>query len=254
MNKPYTFNPNIKNWGNLFKGSLPNTDGMNPFTEDQIKNERSVYGGSANWVMDRADYITKKITTSIYSLPDFDALILKHADMGYHPIIDTRVTMLLNTNHIPVDLSGRDLEMYQAIPGWHCDGVIRKNKNSQPCPETISENVDHFIFSCSSGMSELRPLAPTQLISSKIKMDLDDELPIWEQVNSKVNENIDNLTIKEPIDGDVVQFNRATIHRSTPARGRGWRYFYRLSFYHMPANNEFRVNNNVYISYTGGGW
>jgi hypothetical protein len=246
MNKPYKFKPFV---------FLRSEEAEVAFSEDDIKSERSIYGGSIDWTLDRGDKITRFVTEQILNFADFDKMVVDHALKGYHPVIDTRVTMLLNENQNPVDLNFGDLEMYQAIPGWHCDGVIRKDKFSQPDPKTVAEDIRHFICSFSAGNHQSynrSSIAPTQLIIDPLEMVIDDEKPIWAQVDAKVRES--HLKVFEPRDGDIIEFSRPTIHRSTASRGKGWRFFYRLSFYHMPAINEFRVNNNVYIASQGGGW
>lgn len=217
------------------------------FDEEDFIKERSIYGGSLHWTKHNADPITKSVLSELLKLDQFNEDLAPHAMRGYHPVIDTRVTLMINENFAPVDLMGEELEMYQAIAGWHCDGVPRKNRGAQPDLNKLGEPIFHYIFSLSSTDEQV---SPTGLINTSLEIDIDVESGgIWDQVNQqvKVYENNDPSIHYRTPDNCFNRFSRETIHCSNPSKVRGWRYFFRCSFYHMPAMNQFRVNNNVYL-------
>lgn len=215
------------------------------FCESDFKDERSIYGGSIAWTEQNAGPITKAILRQVIELDIFRADVSNHARLGYHPIIDTRVTMMLNENFTPVDLMGEELEMYQAISGWHCDGVPRKDRSSQPDLSKLNEPVYHYIVSLSSTTKQV---SPTSLVTKKLEIPIDlGRGRVWDQVNGYVNTYGPHANPIDIPDGVITRFRRSTLHKSNPSRVMGWRYFFRLSFYHMPVANEFRTNNNVYL-------
>lgn len=220
------------------------THDINPIEcdEESLKNERSIYGGSLEWTMLNADQITRNLTNQLFDNPRFQEDLIPHALLGLHPVIDTRVTLMINENFAPVDLAGEELEMYQAIAGWHCDGVPRKNRSTQPDLSTVDEPVYHYITSLSSTDEQI---SGTELVDQDFALRIDPEKRVWDQVNSHVKKS--EFSTKTCPDGVFTRFNRQTVHQTTPSKVRGWRYFFRCSFYHMPVMNEFRVNNNVYL-------
>jgi hypothetical protein len=233
----YLFTPNITNYP---------VAKMN-FDEGDFVKERAIYGGTLEWTNNNADPITRAVLTELLSLDQFSSDVVPHAMRGYHPVIDTRVTMMINENFAPVDLMGEELEMYQAIAGWHCDGVPRKKHGSQPDLSKLGEPVYHYIFSLSSTDEQV---SPTGLINTELVLDIDvDKGMIWDQVNKQVKatEKVNPSIHTKAPDNEFTRFSRETIHCSNPSKVRGFRYFFRCSFYHMPAMNQFRANNNVYL-------
>lgn len=235
-----------------FRGSVIEVDSIEipKFTYEAIRNEEAIYGGSCDWVMQYAGPITQEITQRIMDAPSFEADILHHSLLGYHPVIDTRVTMLMNSKFRPGDPAEEEFGMFQSIPGWHCDGVIRKDRQSQPDLDTVNDPVCHYLVTLSTTPEAI---APTQFIVGDYEMDIDENQPIWWQVDKHIREHPEGLPLLNCEDNKVYHFNRAALHRATPAIARGFRYFYRMSFHHMPVKNEFRRTSNVYVT-LGGGW
>lgn len=162
---------------------------------------------------------------------------------GKHVVIDTRVAMLMPG-------------MQSAIPGWHCDAVER-DENGQP-DITKAEDVDsqHWVFSYTVAQGDNKPVRPAhdalmEWVCQETEADIDTKKPIWAQVHTHVGKERP-ATMYCP-DSVLFQFNQRTIHRATPARGRIWRYWFRLSHYPRPPKNEKRRNCNVYAT-EGGGW
>lgn len=203
------------------------------YTDLDIEKEPMIYGGSWDWSLDNAGPITQRVMAMISESmrADLSAWSLQ----GYHPIIDTKSVMLMPG-------------MYPCIGGWHCDGVIRADGQAQPDLNGISLEVPHYLYStCSNGH------CPTEFVDQTVMLDIDEEAEgsVWGKVNSEVIEKTCRVRMSEP--NEVIRFTRPTIHRGTAAKVRMWRYFFRLSFYHMPARNRYRNQVQVYTD-TSQGW
>lgn len=193
-----------------------------------IKQEPMLYG--ATWQFARANggILTQGILGTIrHKVAD---LIEDQAAKGYHPVIDTKVCMLMPG-------------WYPSIPGWHCDGVKRDTPQSQPDLSTVNEGVFHFVSSISSA-----DICPTEILVGNIEVDVD-KTAVWKSVDASLGNPEGALSLRS---GQIAMFNRATLHRCTPATQRGWRFFFRLSFYHMPAMNEIRNQVQVYTDVNQG--
>lgn len=201
-----------------------------------IQNEPMLYGASLRHVVDNYKRypLTYDVLHKILQVGDFQALIVNQAQLGYHPVIDTKVVLLMPG-------------MYPCIGGWHCDGVIRKDQHSQPNLDTLNEPIQHFICT----ISDTDEHCGTEILSSNIMCSVDTTANVWAQVSNYV-ESIDSKEIYTTKSGEIVQFNRQTLHRGTAATVRQWRYFFRLSFYHMPAMNQERKQVQVYSDISQG--
>jgi hypothetical protein len=197
-------------------------------TEQLIMNQPMVYGGSWGWTRKYGGYLANLVMDRINE--SVMSQILHHALAGYHPVIDTKVVQLMPGQ-------------YPCIPGWHCDGVIRKARGEQPDLNTLNEHVMHYVCSfCSEDTSK------TSVMLDSINLDVD-ENNVWSSVNEQVKPN----RVKHLRSGQVGMFTRDRLHQGTPATKRCWRYFFRLSFYHMPAMNQLRKQVQVYTD-VGKGW
>lgn len=201
---------------------------------DYIKDEPMLYGASWDFARTNGGVITNAIMNFIRD--DVNSEILDHAAMGYHPVIDTKKYLLMPG-------------MYRNIPGWHCDGVIRAAQGEQPDLKTINEPVHHWICS----VNEDNELG-TELITNILNLPVNQN-KVWSSVDKEIEEAkgwglVPNTILAKS--GDIIKFNRATIHRTLPAKQRGWSFFFRLSFYHMPAMNEIREQVQVYSNINQG--
>lgn len=206
-------------------------------TTQVIQEEQMLFGATINHVLTNFDKypITFHILNKILMLDDFKELIVDQAMLGYHPVIDTKVVLLMPG-------------MYPCIGGWHCDGVIRKDQNSQPNLDTLDEPIQHFICTISDAGDDH---CGTDILSRKAIFSINDDENIWAQVNQSV-EDLEDKRIHTTKSGEIVQFDRQTLHRGTVATVRQWRYFFRLSFYHMPAMNQERKQVQVYSDISQG--
>lgn len=197
------------------------------YSEDEIMSQPMVYGGSWDWMRDNGGTIANDIMDVIRD--NVIALIPDQAMKGYHPVIDTKVVQLMQGQ-------------YPCIPGWHCDGVIRAARGSQPNMATLNQHVMHYI--CSVSTSEY---GGTEVSTNPLEVEYDPD-NVWGSVSNELLYHQGEV-LKS---GQIAQFTRDRLHRGTPATERCWRYFFRLSFYHMPAMNEFRKQVQVYTDVNGG--
>jgi len=196
-------------------------------TEDEIRQEPMIYGGSWDWCRDNAGPLTQQVMDLIED--DVKEEILPHARRGYHPVIDTKSVLLMPGQ-------------YPCIPGWHCDGVIRTRRGGQPNLCTLDDEVLHYI--CSMGDSIEHQ--GTELAMDRQVLDVDPD-NVWGSVDAQVAGRSTKL-----LSGEVAKFRRSQLHRGLPATARGWRYFFRMSFYHMPAVNEIRQQVQIYTDVAQG--
>ena len=196
---------------------------------DAIKLEPMLYGASWRWAFENGGALTKKVMLNIKE--QVADLIPEHAIMGYHPIIDTKSVLLMQGQ-------------YPCIPGWHCDGVPRPHRGAQPDVSLIDEPVYHFV--CVIDQND----SPATEFLTDTKLICVDKRQVWSSVNRQVPDDAD---IYRAASGEIVQFQRGQLHRGNQAQQQGWRYFFRLSFYHMPVMNEIRNQVQVYVD-TGTGW
>lgn len=198
-------------------------------SEHDIESEPMIYGGSWNWCQENGGPITRQIMRRIAD--DFNAEIIRHALLGYHPVIDTKSVLLMPGQ-------------YPCIPGWHCDGVIRSERGGQPDIATIGEDIKHYI--CVIGEND--GIVGTEVATNEVTLNIDPD-NVWKEVDKQMGAYQEGRVLKS---GQIAKINRQTLHRGSVATGRGWRYFFRLSFYHMPAMNRFRHQVQVYADINQG--
>lgn len=219
----YTFNPFLEKVG------------QEAATAEEIQNEPMLYGYSIFKLLChyRDHPLAHRILTQIMEHPKFSALVYQQALRGYHPVIDTKSVLLMKGQ-------------YPCIPGWHCDGVIRSSADSQPNLDTLDEPIMHFI--CTITEEDLH--IPTLVVDESVTMNID-TTKVWYSVDRGVQAIRPSITVLD--NGGIYQFNRATIHKGTSAEHKAWRFFFRLSFYHMPCMEEIRKQVQVYTT-TSLGW
>ena len=198
-----------------------------PSLEEKIEQEAMIYGGSWKWCLNNAGPLTRIIMEKIETESTLSSETISHALKGYHPVIDTKSVMLMPG-------------MYPCIPGWHCDGVIRDDKYSQPCLDSIREDVYHYVCCLYTEGGE-----GTHFLCCDNTYDLDPER-VWQSLSEQVDQHYCSAK-----SGEIYRFNRSQIHRGPVATTRHWRYFFRLSFYHMPCANKIRNQVQVYTKDTG---
>lgn len=217
------FQPNHKCLGELGPGE------MNSLS---IRDEPMLYGGSWDWTINNGGPITLAVMMRIDG--DVSKWIGRMARKGYHPVVDTKSVLLMPGQ-------------YPCIPGWHCDGVIRDERGLQPNLNTLHNPIKHYIYSISESGN-----GGTEFLDNDIYHTDIDEDNVWGSVDKQIEESGD-AKIKKCLNNHVYSFFRNQLHRGVEAKERTWRYFFRLSFYHMPAMNEVRNQVQVY-THINTGW
>jgi len=226
--KHYTFTPSV-----IELGSIPIPSNVS----EVIANEPMIYGGSIDWCKKNAGTLTKQCIQSITDQLLWKQIVEGQANMGYHPVIDTKSVLLQEGQ-------------YPCIPGWHCDGVIRDKRGAQPDLNTLDEQVLHYACVINDACD-----TATQFLDEDIEIGIKENKSVWAQVDKAVCKKLDeseSFPIYTPENGDIVEFTRSTLHNCPAANVRQWRYFFRLSFYHTPAMNEIRKQVNVYTDINQG--
>lgn len=211
-----------------FRSPTPQTVETAPKTgEKSIREEPMLFGASIDFAYKEGGMLTRQVLNHIRNQPGFSDECFIHASKGYHPVIDTKSVMLMPG-------------FYPCIPGWHCDGVIRKDGESQPDLSTLNEDIYHYTCVLSSNPDQ----SETEFLNENVSIDID-ENAVWQSVDKDLEKR--SLNVLRFKSGDIVRFRRSNLHKCPPANQRQWRYFFRISFYHMPAMNQIRNQVQVYI-------
>jgi hypothetical protein len=219
--KNVTFNPDIK--------ILRDSD-LLIFSESEIMAEPMLYSADLKFAYENGGELTSSMLDRISD--EVQSLMYEQALLGYHPVIDTKVVMLMQG-------------MTPCIPGWHCDGVLRDETTGQPDLNTLNEPIYHFVGAINS-----RNTANTEIMTEPLSLDVDHK-KVWGSVDNSIKK-LSDYSYTSLKSGDIVRFTRSTLHRGTPAKSKCWRFFFRLSFYHGQALNQIRKQVQVYT--TDGGW
>ena len=194
---------------------------------EQIEKEVMLRSASPEFAREHGGVLTNRVLDVIESRYRFE--------YHKHYVIDTKSVMLMPG-------------MYPAIPGWHCDGVIRNHQFAQPDLTKLNPSFKYCTVLVSShheGVSNTEFMQDTLVIPC-------DEERVWSSVNEYI-ESLQNKNTFSIQDGDILEFSQATLHRTQPAFNQGWRFFFRLSEYHMPPVNKIRHQVQVYAS-PASGW
>ena len=221
----YTFTPNIK--------TVKEFDDMELYLNTKyVKNEPMIYSGSPDFAHKNSGPITKRILSDLLSHPMFIA-VQTFAPDNFSTVIDTRVTMTMPG-------------MYPSIPGWHCDDVPRSSSHDQPVLHSVNPLVQHFMVLLSD---QEDAVSCTEFVSDPFDVNVD-LANVWNSVDKAVNEQKPKTGFLKQ--GELIRFNQEAIHRASPTKTAGWRYFFRASITHRKPANEIRNQVQVYAS--EGGW
>lgn len=201
----------------------------------RLSEEVSVYAASPAFVNDNCGPIAKYILSNVPQ-DYFD----RCEKLGMKPNIDVRVHRL-NVGEFP------------AVPGWHCDGVMRETYFSSPDIERIRvrDTVLATVSSHENGVSNF------EFLTEGIQMHLNDDedgLGLWGKVNNFVEKSKPEMEMSK--DGILYQVSSETIHRCSPAKVRGWRLFFRMSMWHndyLGDEGKISTQQQVYIK-DANGW
>ena len=226
--KLYSFNPNYRIVAKI-KGH---------WSIEDISKEQGMFGATEEFARRHGGKITQ---TFLDAIPNTFRDDLKKA--GLYTNIDVRIHRLYPG-------------MFPAIPGWHCDGVYRETYFSQPDLDRVF--VSHHLSTTIS--SEKEGVSNTRFLNIPIEIDIDgcnQEVGVWQRVHEYINTiPKENLSCWDSKDGQLVQFDNHSLHKSTPCVRHGWRMFLRVSGLHKPNLTEGQLSKQeqVYVISEEKGW
>jgi hypothetical protein len=190
-------------------------------------------GASVDFALEHGGPLVKRILNSW----TWDDEWLKRAvENGYNQVIDVRIQRLMPG-------------MYPSIPGWHCDAVPRSGYHSQPdFKKADVKNVMHYTALISTDDE----VCNTEFLTDELKMEINPERGVWEQVHRKIEE--EKPVIQQIAPGALYRFGQLALHRAAPTKVRGWRLFFRLSIYYNKPLNVIPRMQQVYLISEKAGW
>lgn len=142
--------------------------------------------------------------------------------------------------------------MYPSIPGWHCDAVPRDGYYSQPDFTKANQDIRHLVVVQST---EDDGVSRTEYTKSEFNVDLDAKSGfIYKQLHDYI-EKSPEVARWQCRQGVLYGFSHFQPHRTMPCTTRGWRMFFRLSYYHNPPiANKVESVQQVYLLSEANGW
>lgn len=204
-------------------------------SSEAIESEPMMRSADFEFVERCGGTLTKDIVKFLISHPDSLAVIEDQMKLGRKPKIDTKSVMLMPG-------------MYPCIGGWHCDDVPRDESTGQPDLEAIVSGHKHFLVHLASN-PELG--CHTQFLRSGLRIPVDPG-NVWASVDEELRKVEQYHTIDEIAHGSIVMFDRHSLHRGTAAKGKGWRYFFRMSFTDRDVKPTIRKQVQVYTDINAG--
>ena len=204
---------------------------------EEIHDETMLFSASLAFARNCGGPLTQRVLDSLTTIP--------HPSPGRYIVIDTRCHMLMKG-------------MYPAIPGWHGDGFPRSDKYAQPDLEAYSPTVKHYTCVLSTNAEGV---SRTEFFTESDGMEIDiNPEAVWKSVDKTITgfqtlfpRMYVTYSRRRQNDGEIFCFDQNTLHRVHPCSEPGWRFFFRLSYYHRPPRNEIRRQVQVYTT-AGGGW
>lgn len=235
MNDQHHFEPRIEPVGHV-NGAA---------TIEALSNETSVYAASPAFVRQHCGPIANTILDAV---DDAWFARCEHHDML--PNIDVRVHRL-------------NIGEYPAVPGWHCDGVLRETFHGQPDINRIRirDTIIATVASDPNGVST------TEWVDEPVTLTLpgftdatgsgDTGYRLWRGAHQQL-EQLDPQPRRQHLQpGKIICMGERTLHRATPATTRGWRLFFRMSMWHNPYLDEHGKvarQQHVYVVNEAAGW
>lgn len=227
LKRNYVFTPQFKTVANFSPEA----------TVQAFSREKSMYSATVDFVKKHGGPMSQLLLTQIPQYYYDEA-----KSKGLLPNIDIRVhefdAAFFNTP---------GLELYPAIPGWHCDGEWRETYFSQPDLDKIPVS-HHLIATIASKIG----ISNTQFLLDKVDFSVDEnkvstEATLWEQVDLFLRNN-PNLRLQKMPDGELTLFDARSLHEATPVNFPGHRLFFRCSMWHKPnlGNGQLSLNEQLY--------
>ena len=209
---------------------------------ESIEEEPMFFSSSLNFAIKNGGPITKFYLENLNSCLDSIKDSACNLDLNYKFMIDTRSHMLMPG-------------FYPSIPGWHCDFVPRNDYNSQPDFNSCDLDFVKHIIVC-IGADGADPESYTEFLKAPAEISIDNNEKIWEQVHNQIQYQIKNGKNEVDIlkNEEFLIFDQHGIHRATPAKNRGWRWFMRVSYGPYNPIDKIRKQTQVYIEKESAGW
>lgn len=202
---------------------------------EELEAEPMLFSSSISFAIENGGPITRSILNQLASFKCPSYL---------YPVIDTRVHMLMPGQ-------------YPAMPGWHGDAYPRIDYNSQPDVFKEDPNVLSFVCVIDDGTNCSLTKFLTKPVTVKIN-----PFRVWKSVHDTVENSLSLSEALGTLDtdifmaqaGTIYQMAQSQLHTPTPAICRGWRMFFRMTFYQHPPKSKIRNQTQVYVIESGGGW
>lgn len=199
------------------------------YSQEQIRHEPMLYSADLEFAIKNGGTIANDILFAIS--PSLEDVYLDQAGKGLHPVIDTKVVMLM-PGWLP------------CIGGWHCDDVPRGSYYDQPDLSLLGTKAVHFSCFVDSGLNS----SQTEFLDGPLDIRHVDRNAVWDSVDRSVKVAIESGMVSpvQANSSEIYRFYRDTLHRGTAAKERCWRYFFRLSFMGSRCQNEIRKQVQIY--------
>ena len=198
-------------------------------TVAQLEAEPMLFSASVEFATRHGGPITSWVLGSLAQLPG-------STPDDLHAVVDTRTHMLMPG-------------MIPAIPGWHCDGLVRPTKYAQPIISSRDPRVRHFACFFASAPNVSR----TVFSAGPERIDVDPDR-VWGSVDEAMSRRPygpPRVFIQR--EGEILEFDENTLHRAAPCVEPGWRMFFRLSFSREAPKDQIRKQTQVYTT-SSKGW
>lgn len=136
-----------------------------------------------------------------------------------------------------VDLRVHDLDVgdFPASPGWHCDSPFREVAfDARAQMRAVQRNLVGTISTEPGGVSNTEFLDGPMTLFSEAEAG---SFALWREVDAHIGPTTEWETTSTR-DGELTEFDCATLHRATAARVAGVRMFCRVSLWEPPPGHQ----------------
>lgn len=208
-------------------------------TVEELHSEPMLFSASPAFAYTHGGPITKEV------LEFFKRSVRLVVEPGLQIVIDTRTHMLMKG-------------MLPAIPGWHCDGLVRPERYAQPLLESYDPRVRHYaiFFATEPRVSRTvfcKDARTLEVDPDRVWGSVDQSLQATEKWLSRDGDDAKTRFFYEQTEGELMSFDEQTLHRASPCEVPGWRMFFRLSVTRDPVRDQIRKQTQVYTT-SSKGW
>lgn len=199
-----------------------------------IKDERMVFSASPDFAYENGGFLTAWC---------LDAC--EEAGMPFNDgnvVVDTRVHMLKPG-------------WFPSIPGWHCDGVPRSLDKQVDLSHPQRDKIVHYLCVVDADTLSLTEFLPDQFLPDLPALPHEGE-NLWGTHSKLIKENLVGGEVVTVESDHLYKFSAYDYHNTVPAKGHGWRFFFRASVNTQTKGpyNEIRQQVQTYLPYEDLGW